>query len=311
MIHKLNIAPEVEAALTARRPIVALETTVIAHGLPYPQNAEVAARLEAIAREQGAVPATIGIVDGVASIGLDADAVDRFASDENVVKASVRDLGPVMAAGGCAATTVAATSVLASRAGIDVLATGGIGGVHRGGETSLDVSADLATLSRTPIAVVCAGAKAILDLGRTLEVLETLGVPVLGLGVDEFPAFYSRSSGLPLEHVVEDAGAAARAIEAHRTLGLESGVLVCNPAPEEYELASDVVAGWIEQAEGEAAAAGVSGKALTPWLLARLAEISDGETVKTNVALLEDNVRVAALVAAALRTGDSPRVEGF
>jgi pseudouridine-5'-phosphate glycosidase len=311
MTHDLNIAPEVEAALTARRPIVALESTVIAHGLPYPRNAEVAVRLEAIAREEGVVPATIGVVDGVPTIGLDAEAVNRFASNEDVIKASVRDLGPVMATGGSAATTVAATSALASRAGIDVFATGGIGGVHRGGETTLDVSADLVALSRTPIAIVCAGAKAILDLERTLEVLETLGVPVLGLGVDEFPAFYSRSSGLPIEHVVEDEAAAARVIEAHGALGLESAVLVCNPPPAEHELDPDVVGRWIEQAAGEAATAGVSGKALTPWLLARLAELSEGKTVETNVALLESNVRSAARIAVALREGDGQTVEGF
>lgn len=311
MTYDLSIAPEVDAALTARRPIVALESTVIAHGLPYPENAAVAGRLESIVREEGAVPATIGVVDGVPCIGLDSGQIDRFSSDEAVLKASVRDLGPAMANSMSAATTVAATAVLASRAGIDVFATGGIGGVHRGGESSLDVSADLMTLSRTPVVVVCAGAKAILDLPRTLEVLETLGIPLLGLGVDEFPAFYSRSSGLPIEHRVDDVVAAARAIDAHQALGLRNGVLVCVPPPAEHELESDLVGGWIEQAEAGAIDAGVTGKAITPWLLSRLGELSEGRTVATNVALLENNVRVAAGIAVELREGDSPRVEGF
>jgi pseudouridine-5'-phosphate glycosidase len=311
MKHDLKIQPEVDAALTAREPVVALESTVIAHGLPYPDNAKVAARLESIVRAEGAVPATIGVVDGVPSIGLDAELLDRFASADDVLKASVRDLGPVMARGVSAATTVAATAVLANRAGIDVFATGGIGGVHRGGEASLDISADMTTLSTTPIAVVCAGAKAILDLPRTLELLETLGIPVLGLGTGEFPAFYSRSSGLSIEHPVADEPAAARAIEAHRALGLSTGILVCVPPPADQELAAAEVGGWIDTAESEAIAAGVTGKALTPWLLARLAELSEGRTVATNVALLENNARAAARIAVALRKGDSPRVEGF
>jgi len=297
----LKISEGVRSALTGGGAIVALESTVIAHGLPYPENARVAAGLEDIAREEGAVPATIGVVDGVPTVGLDADDIDWFASASDIGKASLRDLGPVIAAGGSAATTVAATSVLAARAGIRVFATGGIGGVHRGGEASLDVSADLFALGATPIAVVCAGAKAILDLPRTLEMLETLGVPVIGFGTDEFPAFYTRVSGLALEHRVEDATGVADTLSAHWGLGLTSSVIVCVPPPADREMDGGAVGDLIARAEREAREAGVRGKDLTPWLLAKLAELSDGETVATNVALLENNVRVAARTAAAFR----------
>ncbi|MDH3734644.1 MAG: pseudouridine-5'-phosphate glycosidase [Gemmatimonadota bacterium] len=311
MTNSFELSAEVEAALTARQPVVALETTVIAHGLPYPRNVEVAAELEGAVREEGAVPATIGVVGGDVLVGMDEPAIDRFGADADVLKASARDLGAIIARGDAAATTVAATSLIAARAGIDVVATGGIGGVHPGGEGSLDISADLNALASTPVTVVCAGAKAILDLPRTLEVLETLGVPLLGLGTDEFPAFYTRTSGLRLEHVVEDEDAAARAILAHRSLDLRSAVVVCNPPPAAAEMDRVVVSELIDRALSEAADEGVSGKALTPWLLARLAEMSDGDTVRTNVALLESNVRVAARIARALREGDSPKVRGF
>ncbi len=307
----LRVSDEVEAALAGREAIVALESTVIAHGLPYPDNAAVARRLEKIVRDEGAVPATIGVVDGEAVVGLDEDQVELFSSEEDVLKAGIRDLGPAVASGRAAATTVAATAFLSARAGIDVFATGGIGGVHRGGESSMDVSGDLTALSRLPLSVVSAGAKAILDLPRTLEVLETLNVPVLGLRTDEFPAFYTRTSGLPIEHVMEDEAAVARAIESHRKLGLRTAVLVCNPPPREAEMASDEVAGLIETAVADAESEGVTGKALTPWLLARLAEASGGATVKTNVALLESNVRAAARIAVALREGHSPKIRGF
>jgi len=302
-VPRLVVSDPVDAALGGALPVVALESTVIAHGLPHPRNAAVAHELERLVSEAGAVPATIGIVDGAVRIGLDAGAIDRFAADPDVLKASARDLGAVVAAGRSAATTVAATATLAARAGIGVLATGGIGGVHRGGEASLDVSADLEALARVPVAVVCAGAKAILDLPRTLERLETLGVPVLGLRTSEFPAFYSRESGLRLEHRVEDETAAARAIEAHRTLVPTSGFLVCNPPPADREIAASEVAGWVERAGREAEEAGVCGKALTPWLLSRLAELSGGRTVEANVALLESNVRAAARIARALAAG--------
>ena len=293
----------VARALASGEPVVALESTVIAHGLPYPRSAEVALRLEAIVREGGATPATIGLLDGVPTLGLGEPAIHRFARGGDVVKASVRDLGPLSAAGRSAATTVAATATLARRAGIRVFATGGIGGVHRGGEDTLDISADLVTLARVPIAVVSAGAKAILDLPRTLEVLETLGVPVIGLGTAEFPAFYARESGLPLEHTAVDAAEAARMAARHWELGSGTAVLVCNPPPDDPEWTPAEVAELIGRAERDATEEGVSGKSLTPWLLARLAELSGGRTVDRNVALLESNARVAARLAVALAAG--------
>lgn len=280
--------------------MVALESTVIAHGLPHPRNLETARSLEDIVRSEGAHPATIGVVDGVPVIGLTLEELERLAAAKDVVKASARDLGPVMASGRSAATTVAATAVLARRAGIRVFATGGIGGVHRGGEASLDVSADLAALARTPIAVVSAGAKAILDLGRTLEALETLGVPVVGLGTDEFPAFYVAESGHALEHRVSDEGGAALIARAHWSLGLESAVLVCNPPPPSPEWTLDETRSLIERAEADARAAGIEGKALTPWLLDRIASLTEGRSVDRNVELLESNARAAARLAVAL-----------
>ena len=308
---RLRVSEEVEAALADRRGIVALESTVIAHGLPYPDNAAVARRIEEAVREEGAVPATIGIVSGEAVVGLDEAEIDRFSSSENILKAGIRDLGPALAAERSAATTVAATSLLAMRAGIDVFATGGIGGVHLGGESSLDLSGDLSALAEIPVTVVCAGAKAILDLPRTVEVLETLNVPVLGLRTDEFPAFYTRASGLALEHVMEDEIAVAAAVDAHRSLGLTSSVLVCNAPPPPAEMDAAEVARLVEGAIADAGSAGIAGKALTPWLLARLAETSGGATVRTNVALLESNARAAARIAVALVEAASPRVRGF
>lgn len=299
-VSGVAIDPGVSEALARGGPVVALESTVIAHGLPHPENVEVALRLEAIVREEGATPATLGIVDGVPTVGLAESDIRRFGREPDVLKASVRDLGAAVALGRTAATTVAATAVLAARAGIRVFATGGIGGVHRGGQDSLDISADLVALARTPVAVVSAGAKAILDLARTLEVLETLGVPVVGLGTAEFPAFYTRESGLRLEHTARDETEAARIAAEHWGLGLETAVLVCNPPPEDPEWTAEGVAELIARAERAAAAEGVRGTSLTPWLLERLAELSDGRTVGRNVALLESNVRVAARLARAL-----------
>ncbi len=307
MTSGIAVAGAVADALARGEAVVALESTVIAHGLPYPRGAEVAGRLEAIVREEGGCPATIGIVDGQATVGLGEHEIERFARGDDVLKASVRDLGPLIAAGRTAATTVAATAVLAARAGLDVFATGGIGGVHRGGEASLDISADLVTLARTPVAVVSAGAKAILDLPRTLEVLETLGVPLVGLRTDEFPAFYTRDSGLELEHAVADEREAARVVRAHRALGLRTAILVCNPPPEDPAWTPAAVADLVGGAERDAAEAGIRGKELTPWLLARLAERSAGRTVERNVALLESNVRVATRLARALRSDGGPK----
>ncbi|MCG8470195.1 MAG: pseudouridine-5'-phosphate glycosidase [Gemmatimonadetes bacterium] len=299
-LGSLRISPQVREALERDGPVVALESTVIAHGLPRPRNLEVAERLEAIVRDEGALAATIGVIGGVPTIGLSSDEMTRLGTSESVLKASTRDLGHAVATSRDAATTVAATAELAHRAGIRVFATGGIGGVHRDGERSLDISADLTALSTTPVAVVCAGAKAILDLGRTLEMLETLGVPVVGVGTAEFPAFYTRSSGHALDISVADAREAATVIRAHRALGLEAGVLVCNPPPAETELSAARVAAWIEAADEESVAAGVTGKDVTPWLLERLARSSGGRTVETNVALLESNARLAARIAVAL-----------
>ena len=316
MNDPLEIRPAVAAALASGDPVVALESTVIAHGLPVPRNLEVAERLEEIVRDAGATPATVGLVDGRAVIGLTRDQIRMLAASrtsgsdgppggaetEEVAKVSLPDIGAVLAGGRRGATTVAATAHLAARAGIRVFSTGGIGGVHRGGETSLDISADLFALAHTPIAVVCAGAKAILDLGRTLEVLETLGVPVVGYRTREFPAFYTRESGLRLEHQVESPEEAAHLVRAHWQAGLETGVVLCNPPPAESALLRAEVDAWIARADGEAANASVHGKVLTPWLLARLADLSGGRTVESNVALLEDNARLAAGVAVALAT---------
>ncbi len=265
--------------------------------------------MEQAVRDEGGCPATIAIVDGRPRVGLEADDVDRLASG-GVAKAGLSDLAPLVAAGRTGATTVAATAFLAARAGLEVFATGGIGGVHRSVGETLDVSGDLVALARTPIAVVCAGAKAILDLPRTFELLETLGVPLLGLGTDEFPAFYTRRSGLALEHVAPDAGAAARALAAHRDLGLATAVLFLNPPPRDSALDADEVEGWIERATHEAGRAGVGGKALTPWLLSRLAELSEGRTVRANVDLLIDNARAAARIAVALGSRRRPPGSG-
>ncbi len=313
MTFPLVIGPEVRDALSRGEPVVALESTVIAHGLPHPRNLEAARTLERTVRRAGAVPATVGLLDGEAIVGLSADQIATLGGGDRsstvaggqkpttrVAKVSLRDLGPVLASGRPGATTVASTAHLAARAGIRVFATGGIGGVHRGGDSTLDVSADLTALGRTPIAVVCAGAKAILDLPRTLEVLETLGVPVVGVRTDQLPAFYTRESGLPLEHRVDSADEAARLLSAHWASGLTTGVVLCNPPPTETTLAPEEVEAWIARAEREAAGSGVGGKDLTPWLLTRLAELSDGRTVETNLALLEDNARLAARVAVAL-----------
>lgn len=322
----LYISPAVREALTSRAPVVALESTVIAHGLPPTRNLDVADRLERTVVEAGATPATIGLIEGQAVIGLTRTQIemlgtsgrsrardfgeneakgepperDARAGTGNVAKVSVRDIGPVLARGRSGATTVSSTAHLAARAGIRVLATGGIGGVHRGGESSLDVSADLLALARAPIAVVCAGAKAILDLGRTLEVLETLGVPVVGYGTHEFPAFYTRESGQRLEHRVDSPADAARLLNAHWGIGLEAGVVVCNPPSAREALPREEVEAWIAQAEEGAKRNGVGGKELTPWLLARLAELSGGRTVDANIALLESNARLAASLAVEL-----------
>ncbi|MFQ5774912.1 MAG: pseudouridine-5'-phosphate glycosidase [Kiloniellaceae bacterium] len=299
MSDYLDIRPQVAAALAAGRSVVALETTLLAHGLPPPHNLEAVRRMDAAVRAAGAVPATIGVLDGKVRVGLDAGEIARFATAKDVAKVSRRDLAAVLAGKACGATTVAASVACAALAGIRVFATGGIGGVHRGGERSLDVSADLSELARSPVAVVCAGAKAILDLPRTLEVLETAGVPVIGYGTDEFPAFFTRRSGLALDARVDTPEEAANLLRAHWGLGPGGGVVIANPPPAEAAPDSDSLERWIEQALATAQAQGVRGKAVTPFVLARLAELSGGRTVAANLALLEANARLAGQIAAA------------
>ncbi len=300
MHEYLSVSPEVAGALAGRRPVVALESTVIAHGMPYPANLEAGRALEAAVREAGAVPATIAVLDGRIRVGLDAEDLDRLASGGRAVrKLSRRDLPIAVAAGEDGATTVAATMIAAKLAGIAVFATGGIGGVHRGAELSFDVSADLDELARTEVCVVSAGAKAILDLPKTLEVLETRGVPVLGYRTDRFPPFYARESALPVDRRCDAAEDVARVMQAKWRLGLGGGVLVANPIPEEEALDAAGMEAAIAAATADAAAAGVSGKALTPFLLDRLEAITGGRSLAANRALILNNARVGAQIATA------------
>ena len=305
------ISPEVKAALAGKHAVVALESTIITHGMPYPANAETAREVEAEVRAAGAAPATIAIVEGRFHAGLEAGELDALARDRTAAKASRRDLALLVAAGRTAGTTVAATMLIAARAGIAVFATGGIGGVHRGAESSFDISADLIELSRTPVAVVCAGAKSILDLPKTLEVLETYGVPVIGFRTDEFPAFFSRSSGLKLEHRLDTAAAVAGVIATHRLLGMTGGLLICNPLPADDEVPAAEMAPRIEAALAEAAAKGIAGKDVTPYLLARLVALTGGKSLEANRKLIRGNARLAAEIAVALSGQARPGPFGF
>ena len=305
--ERLAIAPEVAEALAAGRPVVALESTLISHGLPYPQNLEVASASEAAVRATtGAVPATVAVRDGRLLVGLEADALEALATAPagSVRKAARPSLAVALSGGGWAATTVSATMIAAAAAGIRVFATGGIGGVHRGAlggaSPSFDISSDLEELGRTPMVVVCAGPKAILDVPATLEYLETRGVPVLAVGQDELPGFYARSSGVPAPVSVADVAEAADVAAVHLGLGLGSGVLVCVPVPGDVALPGDVARTAVERAIDDAEAAGIGGPALTPWLLARIAELTDGASVRANTALIEHDARVAGELAAAL-----------
>lgn len=295
----LRLTPEVDEALRAGRPVVALESTVITHGLPRPVNLETARELEAEVRAQGAVPATIAILEGTIRVGLTDEDLERLAVAADAVKVSRRDLAAVLISGRTGATTVAATMICAHLAGIAVFATGGIGGVHRGAQQTMDISADLQELARTPVAVVCAGAKAILDLGLTLEVLETLGVPVIGYGTDEFPAFYTRASGHRLDHRVDSPEQAAQLIRLHQTL-TPGGVLIANPIPPEDALPPDLVQDAVERALREAERQGIRGKAVTPFLLEAVRQATGGRSLTANVALLRHNAALAARIAAAL-----------
>lgn len=295
----LDVRSDVREALALGHPVVALESTVIAHGLPHPHNLETALGMESAIRENGATPATIGLLGGRAVIGLSPAEIEVLATDPEVAKVSRRDLPAVLSSRLPGATTVAATICLAARAGIGVMATGGLGGVHRGGEASLDVSADLYELARVPVAVVCAGAKAILDLPRTLELLESLGVPVVGFGTSCFPAFYSIESGLTTPHTATTVDDVARLLEAQRALGL-GGTLIVQPPPAEHALPLAELEGWIQTALEEAETARITGGAVTPFLLARVSELSAGRTLTANVALLLENARLAARIARAI-----------
>lgn len=298
----IDIRPEIQAALREQRPVVALESTLIAHGLPWPANLETARAAEAAVRAQGATPATIAVLQGQPAVGLTDAELEELARERDVLKASTRDLGVAVVGGRTAATTVAATMALAHRAGIRVFATGGIGGAHRGAGLEWDVSADLLELSRTPVAVVCAGAKSILDIPRTLEILETFGVPVVGFGTDEFPAFYLRTSGEPVSARVATAAEAAMLLRAHWDLG-GAGVVVAQPIAEEEALRPGEFIAALEKAERLAAEQNVRGKALTPFLLARLFELTGGRTLRANRALIVANARLAAAVARSLTAG--------
>lgn len=296
----LSFSDEVARALAANRPVVALETTVVTHGLPHPDGMNAALQLEADVRESGAVPATIGVLDGRVRVGLTVGQLERLATTPGIAKLNLSNLAAVLAAGEPGSTTVAATMFAAHRAGIPVFATGGIGGVHRDAAESGDVSADLTALSSLPVAVVCAGAKAILDLPRTVEMLETLGVPVLGLGTSEFPAFYRRESGLPVDRRFETVETLAGAVQTHFGLGLGSGVLVANPIPEAEEMPFELYTRALRQALDAALTEGVRGRTVTPFLLERMRAVTGGESVRANLALLRNNALVAARLAAAL-----------
>ena len=293
-------SPAVSAALKAGKPVVALESTIITHGMPWPQNVETARRVEAAVRDEGAEPATIAVLDGVIHAGLGEAQLEAMGQASGFLKLSRADLGYAIAKKKNGSTTVAATMIAADRAGIRVFATGGIGGVHRGAEKTYDISADLQELARTSVCVVCAGAKAILDLPKTLETLETLGVSVVGFGTDEFPAFWSRKSGLAAPLRLDDAADIAALIKARLELRLDGGVLVGNPIPLADEIAASEINPAIEAAVDEADATGVSGKALTPFLLSRMLELTEGRSLKANIALVENNARLAARIAAAL-----------
>jgi pseudouridine-5'-phosphate glycosidase len=299
----LSIGPEVRAALEAGRPVVALETTIVSHGMPWPENIETAMAVEGIVREGGAVPASIAVLDGKVRVGLERTDLERLAKAKDVAKLSRADLAWAVASGRPGATTVAATMIVAALAGIRVFATGGIGGVHRGAERSFDISADLTELARTPVTVVAAGAKALLDLPKTLELLETLGVPVVCNGTDEFPAFWSRKSGLAAPIRLDDTAAIAAFIRARENLGLGGGVLVANPVPAADEIPAEEIGHHIEAAYADSVAAGITGKAVTPYLLDAILKRTGGRSLATNIALIRNNARVAAAIAAALVEG--------
>jgi pseudouridylate synthase len=294
------VGQDVRTALESGRPVVALESTIISHGMPYPRNLETARAVERVVRDGGAVPATIAIVDGAFRVGLDEQQLERLATAKEVAKASRRDLGLVLARRTLAATTVATTMIGAARAGIRVFATGGTGGVHRGAESSFDVSADLGELARTPVAVVSAGVKSILDIPKTLEYLETLGVPVYGWQTTEFPAFYTRRTGLAVPLRVDSVRELGAALTAQWQAGLSGGALVANPIPEADELEHGYIEAVIARAVEEAGERGIAGRDLTPFLLGRIVELTGGRSLEANIALVKNNARLAAMIAVEL-----------
>lgn len=296
----LILSSEVAAAKASNRPVVALESTIITHGMPFPQNLEVARQVEDDLRAAGATPATIAVIDGTLQIGLEPEQLDTLARAKGVAKLSRADLAACLASGGTGATTVAATMIAAHAAGIDVFATGGIGGVHRGAENSFDISADLMELAQTPVTVVAAGAKAILDVEKTLEVLETQGVPVIVSGQDSFPAFWSATSRLKAPLRMDDPRDIAAAHRMHGLLGLPGGQLVANPIPRADEIPAQTLAPIIAQAQADADAHGITGKAVTPYLLQRIFELTEGRSLTANIALVRNNARLAARIAQAL-----------
>ena len=298
MNQYLDIAPEVAEALANGKPVVALESTIISHGMPYPQNVETALAVEKIIRENGAVPATIAVLGGRLKAGLSAEEIDYLGrTGLAVTKASRRDLPVLVALGKDGATTVTTTMMIAHMAGISVFATGGIGGVHRGAETTMDISADLEELAQTPVMVVCAGAKSILDLGLTLEYLETKGVPVIGYGTSELPAFYTSSSGFGVDYRMDTPAEIAAAFMAQREMGLKTGMLVTNPIPEEYAMDAATINRAIDAAVAEAEEKGIHGKETTPFLLAKIKDITGGDSLDSNIQLVFNNARLAAKVA--------------
>ena len=295
---EVRVNEEVKQALKEGRPVVALESTIISHGMPYPQNVETALNVERIVRENGGVPATIGIIDGVGIVGMNEEEIEAFGKKgQEIAKVSRRDLPIIMANKEWGATTVATTMILAALGGVEFFVTGGIGGVHRGAENTFDISADLEELARTNVTVICAGAKAILDLPKTLEVLETKGVPVLGYQTEELPAFYTRESGLKVDHGVKDAKEAAEIIKAKRELKLDGGVLIVNPIPEEDSYPSEEINKVIDEAIGEMDKKGIKGKDCTPFLLAKVAEMTGGKSLDANIKLVYNNAKVGTQIA--------------
>lgn len=298
MLEKyLQVHPEVQKAVAAGQPVVALESTIISHGMPYPKNIEMAKNVSKIIRDNGAIPATIAIIDGVLKVGLTTEEIELLGTSKNVVKASRRDLPFIISKKLTGATTVATTMILANLAGVKVFATGGIGGVHRGAQETFDISADLQELANTDVAVICAGAKSILDIGLTLEYLETNGVPVIGFGTDEMPAFYTRRSGFGVDYRVDSSMEVAEALKAKWDLNLKGGMVIGNPIPEEFEMDYDTINNAIESALKEAEEKNIGGKNVTPFLLDKVKTITEGKSLEANIELVYNNAKVGAQIA--------------